>query len=223
MPFGLHVEPEQDDIAVLHDVILALGENGQRDILTFLPGPERLRQMMVAFKKLHPEVEIQLKYVSQSQACSELLRGKCDLAASGYEELKDADVYSVPLLEAPIQVAMSRKNPLSGKERLTLADLEGQDLILLDREAGENGHSMAKALVQTMGIDETNIRSSGSMEDHLFQVELNLGFSFLPRAEELESENMVFLPLEGFDSTYRIGLFYREETALVRAFLRLLK
>ena len=201
-------------------------EEEQRVLHIDYAGPiekERLRQLMVEFEALHPETRIKLKYTSQNEACAELLQGKCDLTASGYEELKDADVYSVPLLDAPIQVAVSRQNALAREARLTLSDLAGQDLILLDREAGENGHNMAKSLIQGLGISEAHIRSSSSMEDHLFQVELNQGFSFLPKARELENENLVFIPLEGFDLTYKIGLFYREETPLIRSFLRLLR
>lgn len=228
-PAGTALVAEAQKLLAQYDSLLEtlfpFREEEQRVLRIDYTGPvekERLRQLMVEFERLHPETQVRLKYTSQNEAGAELLQGKCDMAASVYEELEDAAVYSVPLLENPIEVAVSRRSPLARKERLTTADLAGENLVLLNRGAALRGHDVVKSIVQGLGLSEANIRETDSIEDQIFQVELNHGVSLLPRTRELESENLVFIHLEGFDFTHKIGLFYREETPVIRAFLRLL-
>ena len=215
-----------DRYGELQEALRPFQEEKDRVLRIDYTGPvekERLRQLMVEFERLHPETQVRLKYTSQNEAGAELLQGKCDLTASVYEELEEADVYSVLLLENSIEVAVSRRSHLAGREKLTLEDLRRENLILLDRGAALRGHDVVKAMTQNLGIPEDHILEANSLEDQIFQVELNQGVSLLPRTKELESENLVFIPLEGFDFPHKIGLFYREETPAIRAFLRLLR
>ena len=183
---------------------------------------EKLRELVGEFRRRYPQAAVRLRYATQREAGEDLLSGKCDLTASVYEELAEANVNSRLLLQNPVRVAMSAQNPLSGRPALTLEEFKEQTVILLTRDVAQKGHDHVKALVQGLGAPENRIREVDSIEDQLFLIELNQGVSLLPFCRELASENMVFLPLEGQELTHRIGLFYRELTPGIRDFLRLL-
>lgn len=98
-----------------------------------------LRDVIIAYRREHPDVHLTLQAVPSRMACDLLNEDKADLAMVGHPlgAVHSSRLESTPLVRYPMQLACLSSHPLARVRRLTLLDLVKYPLVL----AGETSSS----------------------------------------------------------------------------------
>ncbi|WP_336774979.1 LysR family transcriptional regulator [Paenibacillus sp. MMO-58] len=89
----------------------------------------RLPQLLMAFMNGHPKVEVSLEIASTPLLVNGLRQGELDFAICSTPESGE-ELYFQPLFQEKFVVLLPENHPLTGMERIKLADLEGHRLLI---------------------------------------------------------------------------------------------
>ncbi|HST43078.1 MAG TPA: LysR substrate-binding domain-containing protein [Conexibacter sp.] len=95
--------------------------------------------LLGAFNRAHPAVEVTLSEANSDGLVAELLDGRIDLAVAGLASAAPAGVETAVLLEEPLVAAVAPGHPLTGRSAIALVELAGLPLISLPRGSGLRG------------------------------------------------------------------------------------
>ncbi len=137
-----------------------------------------LKDAVVRFKRVHPEVTLHFESASASQLCLELLsRGKADLAFVTIDESK-SDFEQKPVLEMPLLLLVRRDSEFTARRRLSVRDLRTLRYISL---SPATTHSrMVREVMARNGITPSLVATVDDFDTANAFVELGLGEAIVP-------------------------------------------
>jgi len=144
----------------------------------FIPtiAPYLLPEVLPALGAAHPDLRLLLREERTPVLVRELEAGNLDAAVLA--EVPDlGELERIPLAEDPFLLAAPPAHPLARKSRISLADLAGQPLLLL-----EDGHCLrgqALSFCSQAGVREVDFRAS-SLPTLIQMVAAGLGLTLLP-------------------------------------------
>ncbi len=190
-------------------------------------GPFLLPRVLPALRRAYPELKLYLREERTARLIDGLAGGDLDVLLIAYP-------YPTPGLEThvfaddPFWVAFPRGHGFAGKERLTGADLEGEEILLL-----EEGHCLRdQALSACDTARDTGLAEfqASSLHTLVQMVDNGLGLTLLPKmaldAGIVRGTRVEARPLEGKGAARRIGFAWRtpsprkHEFALLAEFFR---
>ncbi len=150
----------------LREVFADRQDQAPRQLRVATPAPileNVLREVIVTYRKEHPEVRLALQAVPSRLAAELLEEDKADLAIVGHPIGADhsSRLEATPLVRYPMQLACLRTHPLARVRRLTLQNLIGCPLVL----AGESSSSRMQfeTVIAQAGLrDRVNITMTAS-------------------------------------------------------------
>jgi len=98
--------------------------------------PPELPDLLAAFARAHPAVELTLTEGPGQDRLAALLDGRCDAAIVGIVGDPPAGVGSVMLRDEPVVAAVAADDPLAGRAAVSLSALAGRPLIALPPGTG---------------------------------------------------------------------------------------
>lgn len=168
--------------------------------------PELLR----AFREEKPDIALRLHELGTTEQLRQLEDGRLDV---GFVRLRGprAGLASEAVLEEEIVVALPDVHPLAKRERLRLADLEGEGLVLLT-PAGSPGLRAALAGVITqLGGEEQIVQEVAEMQTVIGLVAAGIGISLVPESvRALDRTGVTYRPLDGDAPAVRLAMVWRE-------------
>lgn len=185
-----------------------------------------LPQVMGAFQKLHPHIELQLEIGNTSQIQQELLANKIDLALTE-GILEDAQWHADVFLRDEIIIVAAKKHALAGKKFLTIQHLSNEPILL--REIGSGTRNVVEAAFREKSISMESVMSLGNTEAIKRAVISGMGIAFISRmavANELKIGELSELQFDDWKierNLYRLRLKGNYESRSAREFMRLLK
>ncbi len=190
------------------------------------PGEYILPWVIGQFRQRYPGVEVMLT-ISNTQAIVErIINRELDMGMAG--SLVDMEgLESFPYVQDEIVVIAAPFHPLAGRDRLSLADIEGQDFIL--REPGSATRRAAEGCLKAHGLSVRTVMELGSNEALKRAVAAGLGLGMLSKFGVMPDTTAGFikvLAVEGWRCQRPLTVFYRKDKHLPlaqRAFLRFLK
>jgi DNA-binding transcriptional LysR family regulator len=164
-------------------------------------------EYLTGLEKEHPDISLTYAEYSDSD-CDQVLKGELVDLAFTIEPHPD-DFITTPLLEEQVELWAHVDNPLSAKERLNVADLEGQNIAM-----GQKAFKIHSAIIQRCAEAEVTL---GQIYEIL---EMHCGFEFVlknkglgftvSRSAKMEvfqsNTSVVSIPLDGL--AIRFGLSY---------------
>jgi len=99
----------------------------------------RLPAVIKEYRKLYPQVDIELRLLSSSDCIAGLSDGNIDIAFSIGNKIGMKNGREVLEIQETIQILASPGHPLSGRRNLTSKDFEGEALLLTGRDCGYRG------------------------------------------------------------------------------------
>jgi LysR family hydrogen peroxide-inducible transcriptional activator len=139
--------------------------------------PYLLPEVLPAIAKAHPELRLLLREERTPVLLRDLEAGRVEAAILA-EGPDLGDLERAPLAEDPFLLALPARHPLAKKAKVTLEDLHGAELLLL-----EDGHCLrgqALAFCGETGLREVDFRAS-SLPTLMQMVAAGTGVTLLPQ------------------------------------------
>ena len=157
-----------------------------------------LNDRLDGIHRRYPELELQLERNSFRNLRQGLESCRYDLIITLSFELADQTGWeSRVLLRQDGAVGICRKNPISQRADLTLADLSEEDFVAISPEESPGGYAHVADKCQQAGFEPKIVRVASTLESMLLCVETGIGVCLLDsntRLEHSEAVRMVALP-----------------------------
>jgi LysR family hydrogen peroxide-inducible transcriptional activator len=177
--------------------------------------PYLLPHVIPVIRKRYPELRLQLAEEKTDVILNMLDQGRLDAGLLALP-VEDHGMEVETLFEEPFVAAMPSSHPLSDKQAIGLADLEGEELLLL-----EEGHCLrqhALAVCELAGAHERVDFHATSMETLRQMVAANAGVTLLPvlsvKPPVPSTANIALRPFESPAPSRTIALVWRSSSPL---------
>jgi len=184
--------------------------------LALLPtiGPYLLPRIAQAIRRALPRLDLRLYEYQTAPMLEKIKGGELDLGILalpvGLEGLEARELFA-----EPFAVALPERHPLAGRERIQIADLEGETLLLL-----EEGHCLrdqALEVCSRVGAGESQDFRATSLETLRQMVATGAGVTLLPELATKgaygDARGVVVLPFAKPAPVRHIGAVWRKTTA----------
>jgi LysR family transcriptional regulator, hydrogen peroxide-inducible genes activator len=177
-------------------------------------GPYLLPRVSQAIRHVLPRLELHLYEYQTAPMLEKLRGGELDLGILALPvELEGLEARE--LFAEPFAVALPERHPLAKRERVQVADLEGETLLLL-----EEGHCLrdqALEVCSRIGVGESQDFRGTSLETLRQMVATGAGVTLLPELATKgaygDARGVVVLPFANPAPVRRVGAVWRKTTA----------
>lgn len=176
--------------------------------------PYLMPLILMPLKKQHPQMKLVLSEELTDTLLKRLHNHEIDVALLA-TSVDEADLQTVPLFDEPFWVAYPRKHAFYTKEKITLRDLDNENLLLL-----AEGHCLADQAMDVCHIKERSEQGemadlrAASLETLIQLVRAGFGITLLPalamRGSWATGSGVVAQPLFIANATRRVSLVYRQ-------------
>lgn len=185
-------------------------------------GPYLMQRAAPAIHAHHPDLKLYLREETPEALQRSLEDGHLDVIIAPLP-IKSAEVSVHVLGREPLLVALGADHPLAKLDALSLADLEGVDILALGR--GQQLHDTVAALCEEAGARLRHDFEGTSLDMLREMVIMGLGITFMPglyAARELVTDPHIALrPLKGRDVSRPIAMAWRTSSGDADALTKL--
>ncbi len=169
--------------------------------------PYLLPKILTPLRKAFPNLRIQLTE-SQTAVLTQMLKGGALDAVILALPMEDDQITEVLLYREPFYMAVSKQHPHAKRKSVGLADLDGEDVLLL-----EDGHCLRDQALAVCNshnaVENTNFRAT-SLETLRQMVSANVGITLMPDLAKVgRGTGINYIPFKGKPPARDIGLCWR--------------
>lgn len=192
----------QADHAALTARLAHRGEAGRLRLgfSTSVPFIPRVVDALSRFRQAYPQVSLELDELPRDEQISRLEGGTIDVAVLRTFAMPDlpARMRSLCLQQEGVMLAMRQDHPLAKGERIiTLADIEGEPLIMFGAINGAGFNERLMEECTTLGFEPNVAIETSSFTTLLGLTAAGLGITILSRSlTRLHVDTLVFRPIE---------------------------
>jgi DNA-binding transcriptional LysR family regulator len=140
-----------------------------------------LPMLLHDFRKLRPDVTVQLVEDKTIRLLPRLLSGRLDLALVRPPESPDKRLEFMMLFHETAVVALSDSHPLASKKRLTIAELADQPLIVPERRSRPHSHDLTMKLFSEAALEARIVQVADEKQTIVNLVSADLGVAIVPK------------------------------------------
>lgn len=202
-----------------HELLSSQGELRSGDLRLAAVGPFHATEMIAAFKRAYPAIDISVLLGNSDQTLANLTDLKADVAILAHR-IDDPRVRSTVYRDHDVVVFVNRDHPWFARDSVRLADLAGQPFVL--REQGSTTRLAFENALASAGIAIRPALEIGSREGVWKAVEQGLGIGVVADFEFVAHPNLKTLTLEDcrIRTQYRLAwLCDRHHSRKIVAFL----
>jgi aminoethylphosphonate catabolism LysR family transcriptional regulator len=182
-------------------------------------GPHVALQVVAAFRKQYPGIEISVSLGSQREVWADLLGYRVDAAIIG-NAASDDRVMAIRVAQQDMRVLVPSDHPLAAFASVSLADLEAHPI--LRRQSGSNTQRLIDEALQRASCTLSTAMELGSREAVVEAVKQGLGIGFVLEREVPDSPRIVAIPLaelRGCNVDSVVCLHSQRKRGIVQTFL----
>jgi aminoethylphosphonate catabolism LysR family transcriptional regulator len=182
-------------------------------------GPHVALQVVAAFRKQYPGIEISVSLGSQREVWADLLGDRVDAAVIG-NAASDDRVMAIRVAQQDMRVLVPSDHPLAAFASVSLADLEARPI--LRRQSGSNTQRLIDEALQRASCTLSTAMELGSREAVVEAVKQGLGIGFVLEREVPDSPRIVAIPLaelRGCNVDSVVCLHSQRKRGIVQTFL----
>jgi aminoethylphosphonate catabolism LysR family transcriptional regulator len=184
-------------------------------------GPYHVTEMLAAFNRTYPGIELAVKLGNSTEVLSDLLEYKSDVAVLAHID-EDDRLLTIPYRRHPVAVFVRKDHRLAGKKRVKITALEGEPLII--RELGSTTRRAFDQALAAAKVKPRIIMEIGSREAIREAVIRGLGISYVSTAEFVPDPALRLIEIADagiYTYAHVVILKKRETSRIVRAFVDL--
>lgn len=140
-----------------------------------------LPMLLHDFRKLRPEVTVQLVEDKTIRLLPRLLSGRLDVALVRPPENPDNRLEFLFLFHETAVVAVPDHHPFATKRRVTIADLADQPLIVPERRSRPHSHDLTMKLFAEAGLEARIVQIADEKQTIVNLVSAELGVAIVPK------------------------------------------
>lgn len=189
--------------------------------------PYLMPLILSPLKTQHPQMKLVLSEEITDMLVARLLNHEIDAALLA-TPVDEQGIASIPLFDEPFWIAYPRKHPFYDKERITLRDLNNENLLLLSE-----GHCLAQQAMDVCHIRDRQQQGemadlrAASLETLIQLVRAGSGVTLVPalamQGSWATGSGVVAQPLNIANAYRRVSLVYRQSFPRVDALQSLAK
>ncbi|WP_026871881.1 LysR family transcriptional regulator [Inquilinus limosus] len=154
------------------------------------------------FQDRRPDVTVRLVEDKTIRLVPRLLSGRIDLALIRPPETPDKALEILFLFHESAVVAVPEDHALAGRDRLAVADLAGEPLIVPDRRSRPHSHDLTVKLFAEAGLQPDIAQIADEKQTIVNLVAAGLGVAIVPRwTSRLATRGVRYVRLEGAKAT----------------------
>ena len=178
---------------------------------TAVTGWALIPAVLAAAGKTLPQIEIVLEEMVSSEQLDALAQDRIDLGLVRPMHASAGLAYHRVMRE-PMVLAAPARHPLAKLDRVRLADMAGQPLIMYSPKASRYFHDKIRALFPATGPQPNYVHHIGQTHTIMALVRGGIGLAIVPEsARQLRFENIVLRPLWRKDVFAEVYLAWRED------------
>lgn len=191
------------------------------------PGTYILPSIIGEFKKIYPNVNINVHIGNTSEIELLINNGTLDIAVNGGANEYNKNIYVEKLIEDELVLVASPNYPYAKKEEITIADISKMSFIV--HKTDSQLYTFYKKFIEDINAVENVSMYLGNIDAMKRAVFANLGVSLMPFAAvqlELEMGLLKRLPFEYIKDYYPYNLIYNKNKSLsntAKKFIDILK
>ncbi|WP_033338556.1 LysR family transcriptional regulator [Catenuloplanes japonicus] len=174
---------------------------------------QRFLAALATFERDAPDVELSLRELPMGMLGQPLRDDLVDVAflsTLGDVSHGTADLRTRTLSTERFLVVLPAAHPLAGRERLRLADLSGETLVLLGREVCAAWHDDLTAMYARAGLTPRSVRHAGELGTQLTLVTAGLGAALVQEsARLLRTDGLAYVPIADADRAITSAVMWR--------------
>jgi DNA-binding transcriptional LysR family regulator len=140
-----------------------------------------LPMLLHDFRKVRPDVSVQLVEDKTIRLIPRLLSGRLDLALVRPPESPNKRLEFLLLLHETAVVAVPKHHPLASKKRVTIVDLADQPLIVPERRSRPHSHDLTMKLFAEAGLEACIVQIADEKQTIVNLVSAELGVAIVPK------------------------------------------
>lgn len=178
---------------------------------TAVTGYALMPALLAAAGKALPQIEIVLEEMVTSEQLRALAEERIDIGFVRPLQASPGLAFHRVTRE-PMMLALPARHPLAKRERVRLADMAGQPLIMYSAKEGRYFHEKIQALFAAAGRQPNYVHHIGQTHTIIALVRAGNGLAIVPEsARQLRFENVVYRPLWRSDVFAEVYLAWRED------------
>ena len=159
----------------------------------------------------YPKIGLSFEAHSFNALREKLLNKTLDIIFTLSFEIDDAlDIIWQPVFKTFTSIIISKNNPLSKKENLTLSDCKNEDFFIISRDESPMGFDSVVSLCRRYGFTPNIARYCHNVESLLLNVEAGLGVTLMDTSIRLSLKNN-FKIVQVDDDWMFVGMAYRKD------------
>lgn len=167
--------------------------------------PDLVPNSVIAFRKLHPDIQIEMRDMSTPSQVQALLDGSVDV---GFVRLprNESEIESIPIQKDELVVVASAESGVDlGRRGLTL--MRDQPFILISPSASRSLHHHAQELCRMAGFSPRVVQEAEELFTLLHLVRSGMGISLVPvSAKRMRVPGLRFLSTRQKQAFWDIGI-----------------
>jgi DNA-binding transcriptional LysR family regulator len=154
-------------------------------------------RLLYDFRRLHPEIAVQLTENKTIRLLPRLLSGSLDLAIVRPPEHPSRQIQFLPLFDETAVVAVPSDHPLRQRKRLSVQDIAQEPLILPNRRSRPHSHDLTIKLFEQAGLRPLIAQLAEEKQTIISLVAAGLGIAIVPRwSSRMNVAGVAYLPLD---------------------------
>ena len=204
---------------------VAMGKNtaGTINVISVPAYFDVFNRIYAVISGMYHDLEVRLTHQRFETICRDVESGKADVGLI-YDFLmkQEEALYTLPIARERFAVLCNPRHPLSGRKSVSLAELEGENII-----HGAEGPELVRSIRST-GTFPRQVLNVGQrpMENLILDIRANQGIALLPRSEiSFQDRELVQVPVSDEDISFDVLMVYRRcDNALkLRQFLGIVR
>lgn len=192
---------------VLDTIHLAIEKAAQKDLgeegfitvgcLDTIDTDNFLPSIMKKFKEEHQGINIIFERHSFKPLREKLMNGSLDVIFTLSFEIDDSlDIVYDNIFKSSSSIVMSKANPLSKMDKLTLDDIKNENFVTISRDESPKGFDCVTSLCKKYGFTPNIVKQLPNIESLLLCVESGLGITILDSKLRRSNSNLKHFEIE---------------------------
>jgi len=154
-------------------------------------------QILQPMHETHPDLEIQIVEQKTIHLLPKLLSGGLDIAFCRPPDVRDPRLVFRTLFYETAVVAVPQSHPLCGREKIEIADLSEEPLIVPDRRSRPHSHDLTMSLFMRAGLAARVAQVAEEKQTIVNLVAAGTGLAIVPRwTSRLRVKGVRFIPIK---------------------------
>ena len=161
------------------------------------PIADYVMPLINGYRAHEPDTDVECVFGSEEYIMNGLERGDLDIAFALCGKYRDYIINCYPIYYDRVCIALSKRHPLAKREELTVGDLAGTPLYVLNNSYSYDANNNIRELLKANGCGAGNIVEVKDLNNLEMMLHMAEGVTFAPRILlRNSSDDICFFPVE---------------------------